>query len=158
MKFSIMQSVTRYSILPVLLLTLLMSCQQGKDKYTTKEVESLKIHQQDDANTIKLNNGEKWKVDDGMMVHLRNMEGAIAKLENPSESECKALAIQLQQHLDLLTSNCTMQGEAHDELHKWLLPFIEQVDLFSSAKPSEEVKIEVSKLQESFVEFNKYFQ
>lgn len=157
MKNAFIKSVKMYSILPILLLTLVMSCQQGMDK-NSKEVESIKIHQHDDGSAIKLNHGEKWKVDDEMMVHLRNMEGAIAKLQNPSKSECKALATQLQQHLDLLTSNCTMQGEAHDELHKWLLPFIEQVDLFLSMKASEETEVKFSELKESFVEFNKYFQ
>lgn len=47
-----------------------------------------------------------------------------------------------------------MKGEAHDELHKWLLPYIELVDHFSKDKSNENL----AKIQESFTTFNQYFQ
>lgn len=47
-----------------------------------------------------------------------------------------------------------MKGQAHDELHKWLLPYIELVDDFSKDKSNENL----AKIQESFTTFNQYFQ
>ena len=40
----------------------------------------------------------------------------------------------LQKNINLLTSNCTMSGEAHDELHKWLIPYMELVNKLSEAE------------------------
>lgn len=158
MNFTFVQTGKWYSIISILLLMLLMGCQQSKDKNKTNEMESLKIHQVDERSAIKLNNGEKWKVDDHMMVHLRNMETAVTALKNPSLSECKKLSKQLQGHLDLLTSNCTMKGEAHDELHKWLLPFLDLVDTFSKVTTEQDANSTFNEIEKSFIVFNQYFQ
>ena len=47
-----------------------------------------------------------------------------------------------------------MKGEAHDELHKWLVPYIELVDAFSKEKSANQF-IEI---QHYFKTFNQYFQ
>ncbi len=59
---------------------------------------------------------------------------------------------------DLLTSNCTMKGKAHDELHKWLLPYIDMVKELSEAKDETEASKLFENIQISFTTFNKYFQ
>lgn len=111
-----------------------------------------------DLESIELNNGEKWKVVDEMMAHIRNMENDVQQFEVRNESNYSVLAINLQNNINLLTSNCTMEGKAHDELHKWLLPYISMVDDLSNAE-SNEKEIEVySKIQSSFKIFNTYFK
>jgi hypothetical protein len=68
------------------------------------------------------------------------------------------LAESLAKKLDLLTSDCTMKGQAHDELHKWLLPFIDLVDVFSKSETEQVAQDNLQEIKASFVEFNKYFQ
>lgn len=128
MQLNFLKNSNWHFIILVLILPL-SACQQNNGKDIAKIATTEDNHDHSESD-IQLNKGEKWKVDDHMMVHLRNMEGAVVALENPSLSECKTLSTQLQNHLNLLTSNCTMQGEAHDELHKWLLPFLELVNSF----------------------------
>ena len=58
------------------------------------------------------------------------------------------------ENLDLLTSNCTMKGQAHDELHKWLLPYLDLVTDFSKDKSAEQF----AEIQNAFTTFNQYFE
>ena len=51
-----------------------------------------------------------------------------------------------------------MEGQAHDELHKWLLPFIDLVKEFSESKSEQEFTTHCEKIKTTFIEFNKYFQ
>ena len=109
-------------------------------------------HSEDEA--IQLNNGEKWKVDENMMVYIRNMEKEVASFETEKSENYKNLANHLKKNIDQLTGNCTMKGQAHDELHKWLLPFIDLVDAFSKDNSTEHF----IKIQQEFTTFNTYFQ
>lgn len=69
-----------------------------------------------------------------------------------------SLAEKLQSNIELLTSNCTMEGQAHDELHKWLLPYIDMVNELSAAKDDTEASKQFVNIQISFTTFNQYFQ
>ncbi len=111
-------------------------------------------HQHSESETIQLNNGEKWKVDDNMMLHIRNMEKDVVHFDQEKSTNYSLLAEKLKTNIDILTSNCTMKGQAHDELHKWLVPYIELVDSFSKEKSANQF----TEIQNSFKTFNQYFQ
>ena len=51
-----------------------------------------------------------------------------------------------------------MKGKAHDELHKWLLPYIDMVKELSEAKDETEAEKQFHNIQTSFTTFNQYFQ
>mgnify|MGYP003418612367 FL=1 len=134
----------------------LFSC---NDKANNKSAETsqateTEVHEHSNGETIQLNDGQKWKVDVDMMAHIRTMENDVTSFDKETPENYQLLADNLKKNLDLLTSNCTMKGEAHDELHKWLLPYIELVDHFSKDKSNENL----AKIQESFTTFNQYFQ
>ena len=138
---------------------LALSCNSGsketeKNNETPTETTVKAEHHHDEHEAIVLNNGEKWKVDDNMMEHIRNMEKEVVSLDKEKPENYKVAAGNLKKNLDLLTSNCTMNGQAHDELHIWLLPFIELVEDFSKDKSNENL----AKIQESFTTFNQYFE
>jgi hypothetical protein len=82
------------------------------------------------------------------------MEKDVMNFNSENNKKYPLLANKLKSNIDLLTSNCTMKGEAHDELHKWLVPYIELVDKFSKEKS----KNQFIEIQESFKIFNQYFQ
>lgn len=143
-----------FSILTVITL----SCNSGaketeKNNETITETSKEAEHHHDENEAIVLNNGEKWKVDDNMMAHIRNMEKDITAFASNSEKNYAQLATNLKTNLDLLTSNCTMKGQAHDELHKWLVPYIELVDTLEKNQSETEFKA----IQDSFKIFNQYF-
>ncbi|MBP9740818.1 MAG: hypothetical protein KBD28_09030 [Chitinophagaceae bacterium] len=141
---------------------LLFGCKNSTNessKETTKPVAQQEKHEHaEESDSIALNNGVKWKVDENMMVHIHNMEKDVTTFEAKSVNDYSALAKKLTSNIDLLTANCTMEGQAHDELHKWLLPFIDLVKEFSESKSEQEFTTHFEKIKTTFIEFNKYFQ
>lgn len=108
--------------------------------------------------SIQLNNGEKWKVDENMMIHIRQMEKDVNEFNGKNLADYKILSEKLKTNLDLLTSGCTMTGQAHDELHKWLVPFIDLVNEFAEVKIEKDASEYYQKIKVSFTSLNKYFQ
>jgi len=148
-------------LIPVISL-FLFSCGNTSNEKSKEQTETV-THEEHQHNaeiqTIELNNGEKWKVDANMITHIRNMENDVisfAKVEQ--KKDYKSLSEKLQSNIDLLTSNCTMKGKAHDELHKWLLPYIDLVKELSEAKNETEAEKRFENIQISFTTFNQYFQ
>jgi len=131
----------------------LFSCNTKSKEEKTTEMNTVE-HQHSENEAIQLNDGEKWKVDDNMMRHIRNMEKDVIKFDKENRANYSLLAQKLKANIELLTSNCTMKGKAHDELHKWLVPFIELVDAFSKDKSANQY----TEMKHSFLTFNQYFQ
>ncbi len=132
------------SIFPIFLVLLVFSCTNPYEKDHNNSTDE-----------IVLNDGEKWKVDDNMLAIIRLMEQDIVAYND--SSSFTILNENLNHNLDSLTSNCTMTGVAHDELHKWLLPYIDQLKDLSEANTQEDQAKKVELLRLSFEHFNTYF-
>ena len=115
-------------------------------------------HHDEESDAIALDNGQKWTVNTNMIVHIRNMEKDINTFALAQQKDYKSLSGKLQKNIDLLTANCTMEGKAHDELHKWLVPYIDMVSELSEAKDKTEAAKYFANIQNSFTTFNQYFQ
>jgi hypothetical protein len=138
----------------------LFSCSNTSNEKSKQQTEAVthEEHQNNvEVQTIELNNGEKWKVDANMIPHIRNMENDVISFAKVKQKDYKNLAKKLQSNIDLLTSNCTMKGKAHDELHKWLLPYIDLVKELSEAKDQTKEEKQFQKIENSFITFNQYF-
>ena len=139
----------------------LFGCGNTSNEKSIEQTETVihEEHQHDEeSEVIELNNGEKWKVDAIMITHIRNMENDIISFSTVEKKDFKSLSEKLQSNIDLLTSNCTMKGKAHDELHKWLLPYIDMVKELSEAKDESVASKQFRNIQTSFITFNQYFQ
>jgi len=144
----------------------MLSCSQGPEK-KAEEVPQVAAetveteHHHDENAAIELNNGAKWKVAEHMMAFLRLMETDVknfSKVQNPVMKDYNSLGENLQRNTDSLTSNCTMTGKAHDELHKWLLPYLDMVDELNQTKNGQEAASVYAKIEVAYTEFNKYFE
>ena len=132
----------------------LFSCNNKTEQEPTAESPTVEteVHEHVTDEPLQLNDGQKWKVDDNMMAHITAMEKDIASLDKPEDFN--KLSENLNKNLGLLTSNCTMKGQAHDELHKWLLPYIDLVEAFSTDKSADNF----TAIQNSFSTFNTFFK
>lgn len=114
-----------------------------------------KEHHHDEHEAIVLDNGNKWKVVESMLIYIRNMEEAVTNFKG---EDYPALAKTIDENIRALTENCTMEGKAHDELHKWLVPFIGLSEEFDEATEKAEQERIYHAFEDAFVEFNKYFE
>jgi hypothetical protein len=124
---------------------------------TTHEADNA-VHAHRDDTALQLNHGKKWKVDDHMMDELRELEIIVTHSAAVDPRNLDNIADSLIVHLDILTSNCTMQGQAHDELHKWLVPFIDLVNEFANYEDETEALSQLDEMKEKFKLFNSYFE
>ncbi|MBI3136444.1 MAG: hypothetical protein HYZ14_17345 [Bacteroidetes bacterium] len=154
---------------PLILTVFLNSCSSD----TTKPDESLQTesappaqteetHQHTESEPIQLNDGAKWKVDDKMLGFIRTIETEVHDFSEFAEKQSLKmyhdLAAKISTNLDSLTSNCTMSGQAHDELHKWLLPMLDLSESFSASTSVKNADSLFSLISVSFLEFNLYFE
>lgn len=143
-------------------LLFLQSCADrsaGGDNQLQDSVVADKGHSHDtESQAIELNNGEKWVVDSNMMIHLRQMETDVSSFTGTSQEDFQSLAEKLTTTIDTLTSNCTMTGKAHDELHKWLLPYIDLVDELYESESEAVSKAKYAEIKAAYVQFNEFFQ
>ena len=90
-------------------------------------------HSSDSKSRIELNGNERWEVNEEMMVHIDGIKVKIQQFDRANNRDYDDLGEALQKGINALTSSCTMTGRAHDELHKWLLPFIDHVNQLTEA-------------------------
>lgn len=139
------------------------ACNQNTESDTSSEQVIVKDsivseHEHSHNEAILLDNGKKWKVVESMLVFIRNMENAVNEFESTAVKDYPALAKTIDKNIEDLTSNCTMTGQAHDELHKWLVPFIELSEDFDKAKDVSEQERIYKEFKAKFEVFNTYFE
>lgn len=140
---------------------LLYSCGNSandKSNNQTEISEHNEHHHDDESEALKLSNGEKWVVNEEMKPFILEAEGILNQyIENQSQ-DYQTLAAQLKEKNSGLIKSCTMKGESHDELHKWLYPHIELIEALSKVETTEEANKFIVNLKASFSTYNQYFQ
>lgn len=97
----------------VLILTLgLSACQQHEHQ-----------HGEADTTHVQLNNGKKWQANTETTQGIRNMQSLL----NGATDNTAELGAQLENEFNLIFKNCTMTGDAHEQLHNYLLPMKDQL-------------------------------
>lgn len=142
----------RTQFLQVVMLAGITACTSAPEKPSAETHTVVK-----ENNNLVLHQGKKWQVPAHMMNELRAME-RILNTHDTKHHYVAALGDSLQAHLEALTSSCTMEGDAHDELHKWLVPFMEKTDAIPALTDSTRQAEAVHELQQAFVEFNRFFE
>lgn len=139
----------------VLCLSAIMSC--GK-KETVTEVLTEQNQQQIIINDIELENGQRWLVNDEMKPFIKASENLFVDYINSQDTNHKKLAQDLKTNADALIKSCTMEGKAHDELHKWLHPYLEKIKQLQTAEMADEVANAISEIKTSFGIYHQNFQ
>lgn len=112
----------------------------------------------DHEGDLHLNGSEKWVVNSEMKPHIERGDELLKEFISTEDKDFARLAKDLQEENTALIKSCTMKGEAHDELHKWLHPHMELIEELSKAKDFNDAEEMIAKLEVSFETYHKYFQ
>jgi hypothetical protein len=93
-----------------------------------------------------------------MMAHLQALEKAVQDFETTAQRDHAALAAAIQDNLGRLVTNCTLQGKAHDELHKWLMPLLGLSADYSKASDPKAQQDLFEQIKQSLTVFHAYFE
>ncbi len=86
---------------------------------------------------LELNAGRKWEMD----KHTRSMFSAMTeKIDAHTGGDRKSLGASLQADLGELIAGCTMTGDAHDQLHKFLVLYMPAVSALEETGGEPELK------------------
>jgi len=107
---------------------------------------------------LVLINNQKWEIDEGMKISIDSIEMRMADFDTQTLESFSELSTDLARHTKLVISSCTMKGQAHDELHKWLLPFIDLRKELNGITEISEGQDIVNRLNEELVVFDTYFE
>ena len=129
----------------------IVSC-SNEFEYKSKEILESKPHQ------LELNLDEKWIVDKEMMIAIKKIESDIKNFNGSTVESHNKLGKAVHLNLKQLTSSCTMTGQSHEELHKWLLPFFDLNDELEKATTIEGAITNLEDMNYELIVFTTYFK
>lgn len=81
---------------------------------------------------VQLDNGKKWKADQQTNEGVAKMQALVASFKketpNPGVDDYKRINAQLQAELNDLLKKCSMTGDAHHQLHNFLVLVIKDLN------------------------------
>ncbi|UYW02066.1 hypothetical protein K5I29_03950 [Flavobacterium agricola] len=135
-----------------------ISCNQKNELVEVDELTTKIVNQpQTNPNGLELNKGEKWAVNPEMKPFVSQGEALVNAFIQEGQTDFKALADQVKQQNNQLIKSCTMTGQAHEELHKWLHPHMILVKSLNLETDTNKANALVLDLQHSYSEFYKFF-
>lgn len=115
-------------------------------------------HFHDNGESLSLNEGEKWMVNEEMKPFVTQGEEFVYDFSKSKDEDYLSLANNLSEQNKQLISSCTMDGVSHDELHKWLHPHLELTKKLKNAQDIDEANHIVQLLLSSYKDYHKFFQ
>ena len=115
-------------------------------------------HSHESSQMLELNNGERWIVNDEMKPFVKKQEELLNRYIESGNSDHTALADQLQEQNQLLIESCTMTGKSHDELHKWLHPYMALLARLNRAETKEDADRVIAEIEESLETYHAHFK
>lgn len=101
-------------------------CQNDKKKSTEKE-QTTEVNASKDNQQLKLSEGKKWKANPETNEGVDKMGIILDQHAKEDLEDYKEMGQQLSEIQRYIISECTMEGEAHEELHKWMKPLLGKV-------------------------------
>ena len=108
-------------------------------------------HDEHDGAPAQLDNGRRWKANPETTAGIANMVGILAAYDQAT-GDPEALKAALEEEFGLIFERCTMTGEAHEQLHNYLLPIHHQLRGF------EATEVQRTALGERLAAYGKYFE
>ncbi|MFZ2282781.1 MAG: hypothetical protein WAV86_02810 [Lutibacter sp.] len=148
-----------FLILVIMATILVVSCNNEKNKKQeiAKPVQTEEETHESEG-VLKLNNGDLWIANAETTEGIEQMKQLIANFNDTENMEAYAeLKTKLEAEFGTIISKCTMTGEAHDQLHNYLLPM---KPLFKdlAAEDLATRKAALEKLTKHLSEYSAYFK
>ena len=137
-----------------ILVVFTLSCNNSTEHSHHNEVID---HNHEHTNHVTLNNGDKWQANPETNEGISRMEAIIQdELSANEEINCKQVKEKLLVEYNYIIKECTMTGEAHDQLHNYLLPlsdYFKELDTVDQAT----CKNTMDKIGNYIADYNNYF-
>ena len=141
---------------------LLISCgESGKEIQSTSHSEGgdpspIAADVSTNDHGLRLNGDDKWPMDAHTRAMFDKMKASFRDggTDSGDTESIKAVAATIRAEIDELIQGCTMTGEAHDQLHKYLMAYIPAVEKMANAG----TKADAESVHALLELYPKYFQ
>lgn len=107
---------------------------------------------------IKLDNEAKWEANIETTKGVADLQSLIKTNNATTVDAYVSLANKLNERKNILVKECTMDGPSHDNLHIFLLPLIEKINLLLVTKSTKDAAKIVSSISENLTAYDTYFK
>jgi len=111
-------------------------------------------HTKHAVTNVVLNDGFKWEANEDTTIGIKNMKAIVDNYLNTNNNSHEHLKQQLQEEFAMIFKKCTMKGEAHNQLHNFLLPLKNQIGNINSTTTHQKLETMAKYLSE----YDKYFK
>lgn len=155
----------KITLLIVLVSFVLTNCKQAanenKNIRAVQPASKTAIEKQQQAedwtSEIVLNNGIKWQANQETTNGVNAMLSLIGERKVSAPEDFKKLGDTLNEVKNLVIKECTMKGDSHDNLHVWLHPLTEKIELLPKTGSIEEGEKLTSSIEVHLKGYYKYF-
>ena len=108
---------------------------------------------------LKLNNGEKWKANPETTEGIDKMIQLTSSFTSePTIEDYQNLGLSLEEQKKYILNQCTMDGIAHDNLHKYLMPLIRRINGIKEVESTDKgIKI-LNYIKKHLAAYKDYFE
>lgn len=119
-----------FQLVMILIIMELYACQQRENQKGT--VEKTEVEQEDvmQIPDVSLNEGQLWEANTETTQGIKNMQQLMADFSIDSGNS-EELIVHLKDEFALIFKKCTMTGEAHEQLHNYLIPLKFKIESLS---------------------------
>lgn len=150
----------KYVFLVLLSTGMLLACRSVNDRKENAPADSVATTQEqhaEHAEGLALNNGAKWQADSTTRVNVTLLQRTITDAKTAKTVNYLQTAAALQEGLNKMVKECTMQGPDHDALHQWLEPLMEKVKTLKQADTAEKASAILADIEKHLDLFTQYF-
>lgn len=135
---------THFILISILALSFI-ACNSGK-------IEDTDHH----AQKVMLNQGSKWQANPETTAGITKMKLLVDDFMKEDNKDCAALHSALVVEFESIIQQCTMTGEAHEQLHNFLIPLQENI-VKTKGKTGEECEAAVKSVRDFLSTYDQYF-
>jgi hypothetical protein len=105
---------------------------------------------------LSLDGDAKWQMDEHTRAVMAETRTALGGTVSDAAG-AKALGKQLQEQLDRLIKGCTMDGDAHEELHTFLMVYMPEVGMLQRVGDADAAK-QAAAVKALVAEYDRFFE
>lgn len=157
-----------------MLVFILSSCNNKKESHAMEQNNQKKIevvsHENNETheassvlnnnwmNEIQIDNGSKWEANIETTDGVNDMLKLISETKTETIEDYLSLADKLNIRKNTLVKECTMTGPSHDNLHVFLHPLIEKIDLLLDTKNTKKGAEVLKSITDNLNAYNSFFK
>ena len=144
----------KYLFLALLFITITACNYIAREKSTDPPESLAAVEQQETTDSVVLDNGKKWIANPETTEGIENMK-VIAAEAMATHQSASVFLPDLEHELNTIFEKCTMTGEAHEQLHHFLVPLKKQLENLGTSQAGE---VETQSLIQYLDTYSRYFE